>query len=273
MGIFDNIGSKVSATGQAAAEKARNLAEISRLNGVVSEHEKRISRLYFEIGQSYYERHKGDPNAEELERIAAINDANEKLFVCREQIKALKGVEKCPSCGADVAQGVLFCNNCGAKMPPASVRSTVKVQSGRCPTCGAAVAPGNMFCNSCGTKLPADAAPVPETKTCPTCGAILDADAAFCFSCGARLSFDTAPVNEPAPTGKKCPACGTVLEEDALFCFSCGEKLSAEEPEPAPEAAPTAEAEPIPEGKTCPLCGVELDGDAMFCYSCGTKVE
>ena len=74
MSFFDNIGSKASAAGQAAAEKARNFAEVNRLSGVISDHEKRISRLYFEIGQSYYERHKDDPEAEELERIAEITD-------------------------------------------------------------------------------------------------------------------------------------------------------------------------------------------------------
>ena len=152
MSFFDNIGSKASAAGQAAAEKARNFAEVNRLNGVISDHEKRISRLYFEIGQSYYMRHKDDPEAEELERIAAITDTNEKIAVCREQIKTLKGVEKCPNCGADVQNGSQFCNNCGTRMPPASMKTAPKAG-----------------------------------LTCPTCGTELESDAAFCFNCGAKL--------------------------------------------------------------------------------------
>lgn len=195
MSFLDNIGSKASAAGQAAAEKARNFAEVNRLNGVISDHEKRISRLYFEIGQSYYERHKGDPEAEELERIAAITDTNEKIAVCREQIKTLKGVEKCPNCGADVQNGSQFCNNCGTRMPPASMKTAPKAGL-TCPTCGAAVAEGNLFCNNCGTKLaPAPApAPAPEEpaveeskRSCPNCGTELEADAEFCFNCGAKL--------------------------------------------------------------------------------------
>lgn len=187
MSFLDNIGSRASAAGQAAAEKARNLAEIGRLNGVVSDHEKSISRLYFEIGQSYYERHKNDPEAEELDRIAAVNDTLEKLAVCREQIKTLKGVEKCPNCGADVAQGALFCNNCGNKMPPAAMKTAPKAQGKVCPTCGAVVAEGNLFCNACGTKLEQAPAPAAEGKTCPACGVALDADAAFCCSCGTKV--------------------------------------------------------------------------------------
>lgn len=193
MSFLDNIGSKASAAGQAAAEKARNFAEVNRLNGVISDHEKRISRLYFEIGQSYYERHKDDPEAEELERIAAITDTNEKIAVCREQIKTLKGVEKCPNCGADVQNGSQFCNNCGTRMPPASMKTAPKAGL-TCPTCGAAVAEGNLFCNSCGTKLapapaPAPAEPAVEElkRSCPNCGTELEPDAAFCFNCGAKL--------------------------------------------------------------------------------------
>ena len=152
MSFFDNIGSKASAAGQAAAEKARNFAEVNRLSGVISDHEKRISRLYFEIGQSYYERHKDDPEAEELERIAEITDTNEKIAVCRNQIKTLKGVEKCPNCGAYVQNGSQFCNNCGTRIPPASMKTAPKAG-----------------------------------LTCPTCGTELESDAAFCFNCGTKL--------------------------------------------------------------------------------------
>lgn len=197
MSFFDNIGSKASAAGQAAAEKARNFAEVTRLGGVVSDHEKRISRLYFEIGQSYYERHKDDPEAEELERIAEITDTNEKIAVCRNQIKTLKGVEKCPNCGADVQNGSQFCNNCGTRMPPASMKTAPK------------------------TGL-----------TCPTCGTELESNAAFCFNCGTKLAPTPAPAPAPAPAEpaveelkRSCPNCGTELESDAAFCFNCGAKL------------------------------------------------
>ena len=197
MSFFDNIGSKASAAGQAAAEKARNFAEVNRLSGVISDHEKRISRLYFEIGQSYYERHKDDPEAEELERIAEITDTNEKIAVCRNQIKTLKGVEKCPNCGADVQNGSQFCNNCGTRIPPASMKTAPKAG-----------------------------------LTCPTCGTELESNAAFCFNCGTKLAPTPAPAPAPAPAEpaveelkRSCPNCGTELESDAAFCFNCGAKL------------------------------------------------
>ena len=223
MSFFDNIGSKASAAGQAAAEKARNFAEVNRLSGVISDHEKRISRLYFEIGQSYYERHKDDPEAEELERIAAITDTNEKIAVCRNQIKTLKGVEKCPNCGADVQNGSQFCNNCGTRMPPASMKTAPKAGL-TCPTCGAALAEGNLFCNNCGTRIPpASMKTAPKAGlTCATCGTELESDAAFCFNCGTKLGEYTVGkifnINVKRRRKMFCGKCGNNVPDGAVVC-------------------------------------------------------
>jgi hypothetical protein len=50
---------------------------------------------------------------------------------------------KCPSCGCENAQGIKFCNECGA---PMSAKS-------KCPLCGADVKPGIKFCGECGGKV------------------------------------------------------------------------------------------------------------------------
>lgn len=52
-------------------------------------------------------------------------------------------LNKCPSCGASVAQGLKFCGECGAPM------STSK----KCPSCGYENEPNMKFCGECGTKL------------------------------------------------------------------------------------------------------------------------
>lgn len=51
---------------------------------------------------------------------------------------------KCPNCGAQVAQGLKFCGECGSPM---------KAASGKCPNCGFENEPGMKFCGECGTKL------------------------------------------------------------------------------------------------------------------------
>lgn len=73
-----------------------------------------------EIGQAYYEHHKIDPQGEEIERIQKISSLNAEILECKENIKQIKGVTKCPNCGADVSLDAAFCNACGTKIPPAA---------------------------------------------------------------------------------------------------------------------------------------------------------
>lgn len=156
MSFFSQIGDKLTSVGQETATKAKNFAEATKLNGRVNDLEKQISQLYEEIGKAYFENHKEDAGAEEREKIEKICTIQQEIADCKEQIKDLKGVENCPSCGAEVVPGAAFCNVCGAKMEQPEV-----VQK---------------------------AEPEKEQKVCPQCQAKIDEDASFCTSCGAKLS-------------------------------------------------------------------------------------
>ena len=54
----------------------------------------------------------------------------------------------CPSCGAQIANGVRFCSSCGAQAPDQAVAAMF------CPSCGAQIANGVHFCSSCGAQAP-----------------------------------------------------------------------------------------------------------------------
>ena len=51
----------------------------------------------------------------------------------------------CPSCKAENAQGLRFCNHCGASM--------TALAAPRCRSCGEENPPGNKFCGGCGATL------------------------------------------------------------------------------------------------------------------------
>ena len=53
------------------------------------------------------------------------------------------GTQRCPNCGAQVAQGLKFCGECGSPMQ----------KSYKCSGCGFENPPGTKFCGQCGTKL------------------------------------------------------------------------------------------------------------------------
>lgn len=152
MAFFEQLGKKITDAGQGVAQQTKNLADIARLNSSISDKEKRIANLYSEIGKAYYERHKNDAVAEEAASISEINTLFAEIEQQRDDISRIKGVAKCPNCGADVAHGSAFCNSCGqalAQNEPAIAPADGKV----CPSCGAVVADGNLFCNNCGTKI------------------------------------------------------------------------------------------------------------------------
>ena len=97
MSIFEKIGEKLSGAGQGVAQQVKNFADVARLNSIISEKEKQIAQLYIEIGQAYYEHHKIDPQGEEIERIQKISSLNAEILECKENIKQIKGVTKCPT--------------------------------------------------------------------------------------------------------------------------------------------------------------------------------
>lgn len=116
MAFFEQIGKKITDAGQGAAQSAKNLADVTKLNSSISDKEKKISQLYFAIGEAFFQAHKGEVGGEQSENIAAINALLAEIDQCREEIKQIKGVTKCPNCGADVKLGAAFCSACGTKM-------------------------------------------------------------------------------------------------------------------------------------------------------------
>lgn len=154
MAFFEQIGKRLTDAGQGVAQQTKNFTDVTRLNGMISEKERKISQLYSSLGQSYYEAHKSDSEADERRKIEEINTLFAEIAQCRESIKQIKGVVKCPNCGAEVALTAAFCNACGAKISHgAETEQTAADRTQICPNCHAPVESGNIFCNHCGTKL------------------------------------------------------------------------------------------------------------------------
>lgn len=195
MAFFDDLGKKLSQAGQTAVQKTKEMTEIARINGLVSEEEKKIDNSYYQIGKLYVAVHQHDPADEFAGLIAAIAESGQRIKEYRMQIQEIKGVVRCEKCGAEVAKGVAFCSSCGAVM---SKVETVDVNNhNKCDSCGALVEKGMRFCTSCGKPMSppvvmpgiqAEVSTEPSDKrTCSNCGAALDADVAFCTECGTKI--------------------------------------------------------------------------------------
>jgi hypothetical protein len=116
MAFFETLGKKLSDFGQTAAQKTKDLTEITKRVAANADRNKKISQLYTEIGAAYYNAHKDDALCESADKIAEITGLMAEIAVAQAEIDQIKGITKCPNCGADVAAGNVFCNACGAKV-------------------------------------------------------------------------------------------------------------------------------------------------------------
>ncbi|MGB9980119.1 double zinc ribbon domain-containing protein [Methanobacterium sp.] len=128
--------------------------------------------------------------------------------------------KECSKCGAQVAENVKFCTECGSKM---------ELDVPKCPSCSTELPEGTKFCMECGTKVGDAPRAKPEIKkapkevTCPRCRKKFPAGTKFCKECGTpirpKISKERKPedevdkiIKEATTTGK-----GLLKEADSLL--------------------------------------------------------
>ena len=146
---------KVSAFTQNAVSKSKELAEITRLNLSISNAEEQIRGLKTEIG-SYVVDHKLMTDVPEIQEIyGKLNTLQRSIDESRERIHALKNVNICSNCGAEVSRESRFCDRCGQPIQrpePYAAEQEAPAQK-FCPNCGQALSMDAAFCSNCGAKF------------------------------------------------------------------------------------------------------------------------
>ena len=176
MGFFDDFGKKISDASQGAIAKTKDFADVAKLNSNISDEERRINNAYQQIGKLYFEMHLEDFEDCFKDHFAAINESLGKIKDYRQQITNIKGVVKCPNCGAEVPKESAFCSSCGTPVPKQDVPAAeAEVVS----------APEAAPVETPVEEAPAVEAPV--EKKCPSCGATLEDGALFCTNCGTKV--------------------------------------------------------------------------------------
>lgn len=154
MGIFDEVGKKISQAGQGAISKTKDFADVAKLNSNISDEQNRITSAYTEIGKLYFETHADNFEDCFATQFASIKEAMTKINDYEKQIVDIKGVVKCPRCGAEVSKDAAFCATCGnAIVVEKPVTEAVNSNEKKCPNCGVPISEGAAFCVNCGTKV------------------------------------------------------------------------------------------------------------------------
>lgn len=118
MAFFDDLGKKVTEAGQKTLQKTKDLSDTARLHAMISDEEKRINDMYFQVGRLYVSRHWTDYEADFSGMFGVIADADQKIRQYQKQLLDLRGVRICERCGAEMSQNSAFCSNCGASILP-----------------------------------------------------------------------------------------------------------------------------------------------------------
>ncbi|MEE1066117.1 MAG: zinc ribbon domain-containing protein [Acutalibacteraceae bacterium] len=280
MAFFDDIGKAFTNAGQGAFQKTKEMADIAKFSSMLTEEEKKLNNVYFQIGKAYVQAHPEDYEEAFSVYFQSCNDIKKNIEDIRARIQQLKNVAECPDCGAEISADAVFCSVCGYHMPP----KVVVIPEGmvKCATCGAAVKKEMRFCTTCGAPM-ADAQPVAPVKNCAVCGVPLSDDSAFCINCGAPVKADAEPV---------APVAEPVIPSEEPVAENIAEPVTqiAAEPVSAPEEIPVAETDDFPiedfiempieepvvaevqDVAVCRQCNSPLEDGAIFCTECGTPV-
>lgn len=162
MAFFNKVGESLSSASKSVAEKAKQLAEVSSLNGRINTQEEIVERAYLEMGKRYYELHNENPDESFSEFCTSIKEALIQIDTLNEEIRKVKGIQVCGVCGAEVLIDATFCQKCGNKVtiPVAEVVST---------------------------SVEVTPEVTQDVKVCTNCGKAQDIDTSFCCECGSRF--------------------------------------------------------------------------------------
>ncbi len=124
MGFFEKMSEKITSTSKEVTQKAKDLAEIAKINSSINSEQSKIKGFYYNIGERYYLEHKDCENDEYQELLTAINTCKESIEKLQNQIDEIKknseaakqaAMKVCSSCGNVLRDDELFCPQCGTK--------------------------------------------------------------------------------------------------------------------------------------------------------------
>lgn len=224
MHIVNQIGKTLTSGSRSALQKTKDMAEIAKIGGNISDMQKEMEKCYAALGRQLVDRC--------IEENARLDDPNVKrvmelragIAALQEEQNRLKGAASCPNCGSAVSVSAAFCSVCGK--PVRAAAPVLQENMVSCPQCGGAVRAGVKFCTHCGFCM--SSAPVPE-RAMPAEPAATAAEPVMPVKPAVTEPEPAAAPVEPVPASaavsKHCRQCGAENAPEDRFCLQCGNIL------------------------------------------------
>lgn len=116
MDFFEKMGETITSRGKVAAQKAKGVADLAKLNSQIGQLEGKIKTYYQIIGEKVYLNEKDQDHSGLEAEFDLITDAYVEIGRMKKQIADLKGTKECPGCHAEIDNSFAFCPKCGTKL-------------------------------------------------------------------------------------------------------------------------------------------------------------
>lgn len=169
MAFFDKVSGTLAARGKDVADKAKELAELNRLNGQIHSQQNKAEKVYMEIGKVVHENRADWKNIDVGTQLALLDSIGNEIAGLEKEVLKVRGVQLCAGCGTEIGRDASFCPKCGTVVKmheesPADMQGENTVNAARsgeaaasqCPGCGREIEPGVSLCPYCGVRLSGD---------------------------------------------------------------------------------------------------------------------
>lgn len=214
MAFFNKLSNTISAAGKDGLSKAKEIKDTAKISVDIKEREGAIQRMYVELGKAYYRDHKCD-SAPEYDQILAIKAAFEEIQELKASKDDIRGIRRCPSCGAVISQEAKFCASCGVKCEEVVTGEVVDdPEEETCDSCDSEdtaedVCEEEPVCDACAEEVSDEDVPAAEEAACE---AAEDAAEPACEACGEAENSAEESCCEEAPAEE--PGCGCCSDEE-----------------------------------------------------------
>ncbi len=118
MSFWDDLQKTLSEATDFTVQKTTELSDLAKLKYNIHSSEKKLDRIYTELGKIYFDIRKNGADRES--EAATLVMQADKLIADIARLKAegakLKKTNVCPVCSAEVSKECTFCPVCGAKL-------------------------------------------------------------------------------------------------------------------------------------------------------------
>ncbi len=179
MAFLDKVGETLAAKSRDVADKAKEMAEVNRLNGQIHTQKNKAEKIYAEIGKVVYEKREDWGQLDISGRTEELDSIQAEIQRLKEEILRVKGMRECVNCGTEVSRKATVCPKCGEIMEAEAAEEQKEEVS---ETNGERKSEEDNAYTGYG-----QASGTAKERVCPGCNKKVEEDMVFCPFCGVRL--------------------------------------------------------------------------------------